>query len=33
MSKLLVITAHPGARDYSKSQQVAEAFFKQLPSH
>ena len=26
MSKLLVITAHPGAREYSKSQQVAEAF-------
>lgn len=26
MNKLLVITAHPGAQSYSKSQQVSEAF-------
>lgn len=26
MTKLLVITAHPGAQSYSKSQQVSEAF-------
>lgn len=32
MSKLLVITAHPGARDYSKSQQIAEAFLANYQS-
>jgi FMN-dependent NADH-azoreductase len=32
MSKLLVITAHPGARDYSKSQQIAEAFLNSYQS-